>query len=181
MAEATLGTIELRFGSAGRKGRGAKTTTADKAVLFKPWFSPGTSVPRVLPLGHLSGPTSGIPGREYWRTLSRVRELRDEPESNEDLPAKPTDTAFEMSVRLLRTAAQLLHEDFPRGSASVGNDGGVRVTWSRGESTEVRLICGGTTENRSYLYFESNGDYGVDEEMTGMRLASYLKWLVTDS
>lgn len=155
--------------------------TSAQFITFKSWPTPEAESVRAIPSGELSGLVTAMAGPEYWVTVRRVRELLSEPEADEDdTPTRPTEYAFDIVTGLLKTAAQWLPEDFPRGSASVGDDGGVRVTWSGG-AKEVRLVCGGSETDRSYLYFESDDGYGIEDNMSADHLASYLRWLVDGS
>jgi len=175
MEETSLSTIPLNHKSNHPCGT---TATTDNELMGGTRVIPEITLPSAMKDD--SGGTCGVFGSDYWTTRDRVEQLAREPETDEDLPEYPTDEAVGWAIGLLSTAGQILGENFPRGSAAVGEDGGVRITWSRGDK-EVRLVCGGTRENRSYIYFEDGPVYGVDDVVTGMRLAEFLMWLICDS
>jgi len=90
----------------------------------------------------------------------------DEEESEEDKPSK-----FASEVSVLKQAAQFLKRQFPRGSASVGANQGLRLTW-RLPKGEVRLIVDGAKASKTYLYVElAAADSFVEYAISGEKLA----------
>ena len=137
--------------------------------------SPGYDLWLTKPWMVGSTPTSAaatLTSRDYVISLERIEALRHE--SDED--DRPTDYSYRMSLDLLKEVATDLKTEFSRAIAAVGPGRGLRVTWSLG-TRQVRLICGGSPSNKTYIYIESNSEHNVDYQVTGSRLATYLRWL----
>ncbi|MGA2594735.1 MAG: hypothetical protein ABSH32_32960 [Bryobacteraceae bacterium] len=113
---------------------------------------------------------------DYVITLGRIEELRTE--ENED--DRPSDYANDLGLKVLIEAARELGLRFPRASVSVGANRGLRVTWSYGPR-EVRLVCGGSTANKSYIYAESGSEHGIECILDGSHLAQHLRWVLRES
>ena len=88
--------------------------------------------------------------------------------------------AASCALKVLAEAARELSLDFPRASVSVGPNRGIRVTWSRGHG-EVRLICGGSVANKSYIFSESGSQHGVEYIIDGKHLAQHLRWALREA
>lgn len=117
------------------------------------------------------------PGHEV--TLFRLRELLEEPETDEYGIARPSLYAYETAVKLLESAARLARVPVPRGSASTDFEGGVRLTW-RFQNRELRLVLPASPQGKSYVYHESADNYGVDAVSSGEDLAKWLEWLAAE-
>ncbi len=134
------------------------------------------------PKGHVVVPplTSALPTLmppEYRKTLERVRALI----SEEDEADQPSLEAYDRTLALIRDAAQHLGGWFPGAiAASTGPGRSLRVLWSRNRK-EVRLVLGGSTSNRSYIYRREGDRSAVDETLSGDCLAQYLVWMNQDS
>jgi hypothetical protein len=112
-----------------------------------------------------------VTSSDYVITLGRIEELRRE-ENDDD---RPSDHAYDGALKVLLEAARELSLKFPRASASVGPNRGLRITWSYGPR-EVRLIFGGSASNKSYIYGESGSKHGVEYVVDGRHLAEHLRW-----
>ena len=112
-----------------------------------------------------------VTSNEYVITLTRINELRTEADEDD----RPSDYAYENAIRILGQTARELSLDFPRGSASVGPNRGLRITWSQGQG-EVRLVCGGAAGNKSYIYSESGEQNNVEYVVDGQHLAQHMRW-----
>ena len=126
--------------------------------------------------GAASVSADSITSIDYVNTLGRIEELRQE--ENED--DRPSDHAHDLALKVLVEAARELGSRFPSASASVGANRGLRVTWSYGRR-EVRLVCGGSTADRSYIYAESGPAHGIEYIVDGSHLAQHLRWVIRKS
>ena len=116
-----------------------------------------------------------IVGGDYTITMKRIEDLQSE-ESEDD---RPSAYAYDRALEVLARAGRELGLRFPKASASVGPNQGLRITWSFG-AKEVRLICAGQAGNRSYIYSESGRQHGVDYNVDGSSLAQHLRWVLTE-
>lgn len=116
-----------------------------------------------------------IASGDYGTTLARVEQLRREDIEDD----RPSEFAYQCALNVLVEAGRELGLKFPRASASVGPNRGLRITWSLA-AKEVRLICGGTPANRSYIYSESGPNHGVDHTVNGDQLAQHLRWALSE-
>jgi len=117
-----------------------------------------------------------ITSGEYVVTLTRIAEL----DSETDEDDRPSEYARDNALRVLAETARDLALTFPRASASVGPNRGLRLTWSRGPG-EVRLVCGGSADNKSYIYAEYGKDNTVDYTVNGRHVAEHLRWALRAS
>jgi hypothetical protein len=101
-----------------------------------------------------------------------------EDSGEDDYGAKgPTQLAFLTAFRIVADAIAIVGEDFA-SSPSVDSEGGVRVTWKRGDRT-VKLVCPATRDKAVYVYHSSpNGTSLRDEDVTATFLADKLSWLI---
>jgi hypothetical protein len=120
--------------------------------------------------------SDAVTSSEYVITLGRIEDLKGE-EHEED---RPSDHAYSCALKVLAEAARELRLDFPRASASVGPNRGLRITWSRGYG-EVRLVCGGSADNKSYIYSESVSQHGIEYTVDGRHLAQHLRWALREA
>lgn len=114
-----------------------------------------------------------VTSSDYVVTLERIAELQD----NED--DRPSKYAYAGALKVLVEAARELSIEFPRASASVGPNGGLRITWSSAIA-EVRLVIGGSEANKSYIYSESGLLHGVDYNLDGRHLAGHIRWFLRE-
>ena len=119
---------------------------------------------------------SRLTSLEYGQTLACVHLLR----SDEDEQDRPSDEAYQRTLRLLSETAQHVGMHFPRGIAATGPGRSVRLLWSSGEK-ELRLVLGGSAANRSYIYWRTSGHSGIDESIEASRLAQYLSRIVDNA
>jgi hypothetical protein len=110
-------------------------------------------------------------------SLSRLLGLLAE-SGEDDYGAKgPAQFAFWKAFSFVSDAISLLGEDFAC-SPSVDSDGGIRVTWRRGDRI-VKLVCPAAREMPVYLYRASpNGNSLRNEGVTTAVLAEWLSWLI---
>ena len=120
--------------------------------------------------------SDAVTSGEYVITLGRVEELKSEADEED----RPSDHAHGRVLKVLAETARELGLDFPRASVSVGPNRGLRITWSRGHG-EVRLVCGGSAANKSYIYSESGSQHGVEYVVDGKRLAQHLRWALREA
>lgn len=107
-----------------------------------------------------------------------VRQLIDlwkEPEEDDYGRLKPTQDAFDGSVRLLVDAAIEAYSQqrqIPSGCVSTDSEGGVRIEWVR-PTASVHLVVPASRESVAYVYHEVGNDYAT-EDVTPERLAYWL-------
>jgi hypothetical protein len=108
-------------------------------------------------------------------TLQRLLNVNDDDySSEEEIP--PTAHAVKTASQLLREANRKIKTNFPCGSVSTDDVGGIRIQW-QGQNREVRLIIAALPEGRSYIYHEQGDDYGKEREVTSENLAHWLDHL----
>jgi|ERR1017187_6063824 hypothetical protein len=140
-------------------------------VGVRQWQPGGASKPLAS-----STSASALTSLEYSQTLACVRLLcRDEDEQD-----RPSEEAYQRTVRLLSETARHVGMQFPRGIAATGPGRSVRLLWSSGEK-ELRLVLGGSATNRSYIYWRTSGYSGIDETIEASRLAQYLSRIVDNA
>ncbi|BAZ66553.1 MAG: hypothetical protein KME28_11050 [Pelatocladus maniniholoensis HA4357-MV3] len=111
-------------------------------------------------------------------TQSRLIELLQEDNEDDEGFLKPTPYAFDKAWKLIADASQFMRNCFPKAWVSTNDEGGIRLTWSRLEKeAEVRLICGSEPNKPTYLYHEKGEKYGVVNDVSGLSLAGWLQWL----
>ena len=115
----------------------------------------------------------------YEVTVSRVRELLSEPETDEYGISRPTPYAYHRALQLLEGASRQARHPIPRGSASTDSEGGIRVTWTR-TNRELRLVVASSVERDSYIYYEAGDSYGVEAVSSSKDLARWVEWLVAE-
>jgi hypothetical protein len=125
----------------------------------------------------ISGSVSSgdITNAELGVTLKRIEGLR----TDDDEEERPSDYAYDKAVEALKELAQELRMRFPRASASVGPNRGLRITWSFGPG-EVRLVIGGSAANKSYIYREYGPEHGVEHIVDGRHIAQSLRWVLRE-
>ena len=129
-----------------------------------------SSVPAFETASNSAGP--GLTSQEFGSTLERLRELLTEDEEQD----RPSGEAFERVVTLLRETAKTVGMSFPGAVAGTGPGRSVRLLWRENEK-ELRIVIGGTAQNRSYIYWRHSGGSGVDSRIDSSRFAQYLFWL----
>jgi len=122
-----------------------------------------------------SARTEPIVNLDYFVTLERIRELDDELEYPDEV-TRPTEFALRQAIQLIEEAALSVGWSFPRGSASVSHDGGLRVTWAC-LGRQVRLIIGAQLTDERYIYYEAEDGYGLARVTGPPALAAYLMWV----
>ncbi len=127
-----------------------------------------------------SGVTIPVASPDYAVTIGRILELQQEPiGDDDDEPTRPTAYAVTVATQLLKAVAERIPQDFPRGSASVAEDGGLRVSWAR-FGRELRIVIPGQPGGRAYIYRHERPPL-IDTEISAERLASYLRWVALAS
>jgi len=110
-------------------------------------------------------------------SLSRLLDLLAESGEDDYGAIGPSQLAFLRTFRLVLGAIEVLGEDFPC-SAAVDSQGGIRVTWRRGDR-QVKLVCPATRETPVYIYHSSPSGNGLrNEKITAAELANRLDWLI---
>lgn len=120
--------------------------------------------------------SDAVTSGDFVITLGRIEELRSEADEED----RPSDHAHGYALKVLAEAARELRLDFPRASVSVGPNRGLRITWCRGQG-EVRLVCGGSAANKSYIYSESGSQHSVEYAVDGKRVAQHLRWALREA
>src|SRR5271169_2134313 len=89
----------------------------------------------------------------------------------------PSQCAFLTAFRMILDATAIVGEDFA-SSPSVDSEGGIRVTWRRGDRV-VKLVCPATREKAPYIYHASPAANSLrNESVTVAYLADRLSWLI---
>jgi hypothetical protein len=89
----------------------------------------------------------------------------------------PSQFAFFTAFTLVFEAIGIAGEDFA-SSPSVDSEGGIRVTWRRGDRT-VKLVCPATRDKPVYVYCSSpTGNSLRNENVSPTFLASRLSWII---
>lgn len=97
--------------------------------------------------------SEGIGRREGLQvTLSRLRELWNEPESDDYGVARPTSFAYDTAKWLLQQAAEVMESPFPRGSAAVDYEGGITVSWIKPDR-QLHLLIPASGQKQCSVYF----------------------------
>lgn len=110
-------------------------------------------------------------------SLERLAMLLDENGEDDHGKIGPTQFAFKNALLLVGGAISLLGGDVS-SSPAVDSQGGVRVTWRRGDK-QVKLICPATPDAAVYIYQASpEGNSLRDRNVTAGVLANRLAWLV---
>lgn len=112
-----------------------------------------------------------LTSRDYAATVQLITELGREDEEED----RPSEFALGRTLSVLEQAARELRLSFPLAIVAVGPHRSLRLLWSS-EGREVRLVVGGSTANKTYLYWEGPGQRCVDYSVDGARLASLLRW-----
>lgn len=134
-----------------------------------------TIVQLVLSAGQDVTRTSG-----HAVTLSRLRELLREPETDDYGIARPAAYSYDLAVALLEGAARLTRLPMGRGSVCTDSEGRVRVTWKSPER-ELRLVVASSPSDECYVYHEAGDEYGVKPVRSAEELANWLDWLAGQS
>jgi hypothetical protein len=116
--------------------------------------------------------TSSCPltSRYFKMTLDDIERLQNEADDDD----RPSAYARQLAINVLRDAATYLGLDFPRAIPVVGPNNSLRLHWNA-PGREVRVVFGGTPENKTYLYWESSAGHGADYSVDGRRLADSLR------
>lgn len=89
----------------------------------------------------------------------------------------PSQFAFWQAFLMVSNAISILGEDFAC-SPSVDSQGGIRVTWRRGDR-QIKLICPARRDTPIYIYQASpEGNSIRDQGVTAQVLADKLSWLI---
>lgn len=107
-------------------------------------------------------------------TLKRLIDLLEEDESDEYGILQPSQSAFKLAMLLVIEAYEVMGDSFPRASASIDEQGSIRLTWSKLESEyEVRLVCAANAE-QPYLYLELGDTYALQRDINASILVQWL-------
>jgi hypothetical protein len=116
-----------------------------------------------------------VPVEDFRKTLAHVKDVMLDDEYDDEF-LRPGWETFWAAWTAVTEAFLLLGERFPRGSASADGEGGLRVTWERGQR-DVRLVCPAGLQ-AGYVYHDDGQEYGGDQDLTGATLAYWLDWLL---
>jgi len=110
-------------------------------------------------------------------SLHRILDLLAENGEDDYGAIGPSQFAFWRAFRLISSSIEILGEDFPC-SPAVDSQGGIRVTWKRGDR-RVKLVCHATREAPMYVYYSSPSGNGLrNESITATDLADRIYWLI---
>ena len=110
-------------------------------------------------------------------SLERLLALLEENGADDYGAIGPAQFAFWRSFKLVADAIAIVGEDFA-ASPSIDAEGGIRVTWKRGDRT-VKLVCPANREQPIYIYYASpQGNILRNEDITASALAGRLFWLI---
>ena len=110
---------------------------------------------------------------DLWDCQNAINDLLND-DYDEDF-LRPTDNAINETLRLLQGVTF-------KGWLSTLGDGGIRAEWRNG-NREIRLLVGtpsavATPVLHSYIYYDQDNHYGIDNVTTPERLNEWLKWLL---
>jgi hypothetical protein len=109
-------------------------------------------------------------------SLSRLVDLLEENGEDDYGMIGPTQFAFKTAFRMVQKAEKLAGGEFS-SSPSVDSEGGIRITWRRGER-QIKLICPSTPNAPTYIYQSSpEGSALRNQNVTVTVLADKLAWL----
>ena len=110
-------------------------------------------------------------------SLSRLVDLLDEDERDDQYEVGPTQFAFKTAFRLVQQAEAALGEEVS-SSPVVDSEGGIRVTWRRGDR-QIKLVCPAANNAPLYIYQSSpTGNSLRNQNVTAPVLAERLLWLI---
>lgn len=114
-------------------------------------------------------------GEGYKATRDRLIALLREDDDGE---CKPTSHAFSSAWTLVTDATRKLQKHFPKASAAVDDECGIRLRWRNLDKTrEVSLYCPSDGSEDAYIYHEQDNEYDADYNVSGLSLANWLSWL----
>lgn len=116
--------------------------------------------------------SSPLTSKDYRVTLERLRALK----QDDDEEDRPSEYAYQRTVRLLRDTADNLGMQFPPAMAVTGPNKCIRLLWTRSDR-EIRVTVGGSEANKSYLYWRESGRSGIEPTLDGRTLHRHLGWL----
>jgi hypothetical protein len=94
---------------------------------------------------------------------------------------KPSEYAYARARSIVESAYGQIRaprnvpEVVPEALATTDEMGGIRLAWRLG-TRQIRANFGGSPERRSYIYFESSAQHGIDE-LDATHLSGRLAWL----
>jgi hypothetical protein len=123
--------------------------------------------------------TMACPGTASWdepdegfnMTVSRVQGLA----HIEDEDETPTPQALSSALHFLAQTKRFLAHPFPRGAATVSDDGSIDVSWRKPGRT-VQLMIPADERRTTSVYHRDGSDYGLDKDAAPETLARWLEW-----
>lgn len=115
---------------------------------------------------------SALTTGSYSHILAQIAMVRKE----EDVEDRPSDFATHIAEQVVSEAAGLLSKRFPPAIVSVGPSNSLRLIW-HSPPREIRLVCGGSEQNKTYIYAEEGVTHRVENTVSGAVLSKYLAWL----
>ncbi len=90
---------------------------------------------------------------------------------------RPNDYAFKMAMNLIIDTYTMMGDEFPQGSSSTDDQGGIRINWKNSQKDcRVCLFCPSNPEQKSYIYYQKNEDYNTVEDVSSLTLFQWLIW-----
>jgi hypothetical protein len=90
----------------------------------------------------------------------------------------PTEHAVLLCFNILMRAWISDPNHFPTPAITTDGDGGATVSWCNGDR-ELTLEIPPDSSRSPYIYWRTGGDYGVEDDVTHVRLNSRLAWLLS--
>ncbi len=113
----------------------------------------------------------------FTTTLKSILKLLDLEASDDYRILKPTEYAFKTAMQLVVDAYEVMESDFPKGSASTEDRGGIKITWKNRETRRlVRLFCPCNSEQPVDIYHDSSDEYNVEDVYSVSTLVHRLEW-----
>ena len=109
--------------------------------------------------------------------LSDVRDLLKENDEDEYGILKPTYDALSPVLSLITELLFVPDIQWPFGCVSTDSEGGIRIEWVSTKG-EIRLVIPSSKNKNTYIYYEFEGNYGVDEQINPAKLIWWLRRLV---
>ena len=131
------------------------------------------ATPDAIPPERLQLADAGI--RHLSPIVRQLIDLWKEPEEDDYGRLRPTQDAFDRSVRLLVDAAIEAYPQcrIPAGCVSTDSEGGVRIEWIR-PTGSVHLVVPAARDRVAYVYHQLGNDYAT-EDVTPELLAYWLR------
>lgn len=111
--------------------------------------------------------------KDVFDKLSTLKSIED---VDDEYVFKPTERAFVRTKLSLLEMYDCMGDLFPNPRIVPDGEGGIVSVWSQ-DGRRVRLRFRATSEQRDYIYYQSQDDYDV-EKVTDKNLRKQLEWLI---